>query len=78
MSGYLNGRLTFRHWISVDIKYTLPIKGRLYPSHYSLLYYCKGEKAAKFHPDRLPMNICPHCVGDLKDDGLVKSQKTPI
>ena len=39
LSGYLNHRLTFRHWISVDIKYTLPIKGRLYPSHYSLLYY---------------------------------------
>lgn len=77
MSGYLNGRLTFRHWISVDIKYTLPIKGRLYPSHYSLLYYCKGERAAKFHPDRLPMSICPHCVGDLKDYGGYKHKMNP-
>jgi len=77
MSGYLNERLTFRHWISVDIKYTLPIKGRLYPSHYSLLYYCKGEKAAEFHPDRLPMNICPHCVGDLKDYGGYKHKMNP-
>jgi site-specific DNA-methyltransferase (adenine-specific) len=77
MSGYLNRRLTFRHWISVDIKYTLPIKGRLYPSHYSLLYYCKGEKAAKFHPDRLPMSICPHCFGDLKDYGGYKHKMNP-
>ncbi len=77
MSSYLNGRLTFRHWISVDIKYTLPIKGRLYPSHYSLLYYCKGEKAAKFHPDRLPMSICPHCFGDLKDYGGYKHKMNP-
>jgi site-specific DNA-methyltransferase (adenine-specific) len=37
MSEYLNKRLTFRHWISMDIKYSLPIPGRLYPSHYSLL-----------------------------------------
>lgn len=30
--------MLFRHWIAVDIKYSLPIPGRLYPSHYSLLY----------------------------------------
>ncbi len=77
LSRFLNDRLTFRHWISVDIKYRLPIKGRLYPSHYSLLYYCKGEKPAKFHPDRLPMEICPHCVGDLKDYGGYKSKMNP-
>lgn len=77
MSGYLNRQLTFRHWISVDIKYTLPIKGRLYPSHYSLLYYCKGERVTKFHPDRLPMSICPYCVGDLKDYGGYKHKMNP-
>ena len=77
MAGYLNHQLTFRHWISVDIKYTLPIKGRLYPSHYSLLYYTKGSKASIFHPDRLPMNICPHCVGDLKDYGGYKHKMNP-
>ncbi|MBA3037173.1 MAG: site-specific DNA-methyltransferase [Desulfobacterium sp.] len=77
LSEYLNHRLTFRHWISVDIKYTLPIKGRLYPSHYSLIYYCKGEKPNTFHPDRLPMDICPHCVGDLKDYGGYKNKMNP-
>jgi site-specific DNA-methyltransferase (adenine-specific) len=35
--------MTFRHWITIDIKYSLPIPGRLYPSHYSLLYYVKGK-----------------------------------
>lgn len=77
LAGYLNNRLTFRHWIAVDIKYTLPIQGRLYPSHYSLLYYCKGEKPNTFHPDRLPMDICPHCVGDLKDYGGYKNKMNP-
>jgi site-specific DNA-methyltransferase (adenine-specific) len=77
MAAFLNGRLTFRHWIAVDIKYSLPIPGRLYPSHYALLYYCKGEKPARFHPDRFPMPICPHCVGDLKDYGGYKDKMNP-
>lgn len=76
-SDYLNGLLTFRHWIAVDIKYSLPISGRLYPSHYSLLYYCKGEKPSVFRPDRLPMEICPKCFADLKDYGGYKDKMNP-
>jgi len=78
MSQFLNDRFTFRHWISVDIKYSLPIPGRLYPSHYALLYYCKGEKSTKFHPDRFPMPVCPHCAGDLKDYGGYKDKMNPL
>jgi site-specific DNA-methyltransferase (adenine-specific) len=78
ISGYLNGRLTFRHWIAVDIKYSLPIPGRLYPSHYALLYYCKGEKPKTFHPDRLPMEICPACKADLRDYGGYKDKMNPL
>lgn len=77
LAEYLNRRLTFRHWISVNIKYSLPIRGRLYPSHYSLLYYCKGDKPNVFHPDRLPMDICPHCRGDIKDYGGYKNKMNP-
>lgn len=77
ISTCLNSRLTFRHWIAVDIKYSLPISGRLYPSHYSLLYYCKGEKPNRFHPDRLPMEICPVCKADLRDYGGYKDKMNP-
>ncbi len=77
MAEFLKGRLTFRDWIAVDIKYSLPIAGRLYPSHYSLLYFCKGKKPARFSPDRLPMEICPHCMGDLKDYGGYKGKMNP-
>lgn len=77
MSNFLNDRLTFRHWISCDIKYSLPIQGRLYPSHYSLLYYCKGDKPKTFSPDRLQMPICPHCYGDLRDYGGYKHKMNP-
>jgi len=74
---FLDGSLTFRHWIAVDIKYTLPISGRLYPSHYSLLYYCKGPKPRSFHPDRLPMPVCPSCLADLRDYGGYKDKMNP-
>jgi site-specific DNA-methyltransferase (adenine-specific) len=78
LANYLNGYLTFRHWIGVDIKYSLPISGRLYPSHYSLLYYVKGEKPKSFHPDRLAMATCPKCYGDLKDYGGYKDKMNPL
>ena len=41
---YLNRKLTFRSWITIDMKYSLPINGRLSPSHYTLLYYVKGNR----------------------------------
>lgn len=74
---FLTSRLTFVHWIAVDIKYSLPIQRRLYPSHYSLLYYVKGPQARVFHPDRLPMQTCPHCAGDLRDYGGYKAKMNP-
>lgn len=77
IAAYLNSRLTFRHWIAVDIKYSLPIQSRLYPSHYALLYYCKGPKPNTFHPDRLPMQTCPHCFRELKDYGGYKNKMNP-
>lgn len=78
LSSFLTGYLTFRNWISVDIKYTLPISGRLYPSHYSLLYFVKGNKPSVFQPDRLPMPTCPKCHADLKDYGGYKDKMNPL
>jgi len=77
LGAYLGEHLTFRHWISVDIKYSLPISGRLYPSHYSLLYFIKGSKPAIFHPDRIPTPCCRHCGCELKDYGGYKSKMNP-
>jgi site-specific DNA-methyltransferase (adenine-specific) len=77
LSSFLNSRLTFRHWIATDIKFSLPIQGKLYPSHYSLLYYCKGEKPKTFKPDRLPMEICKNCYKEIKDYGGYKNKMNP-
>ena len=73
----LNARgLTFRHWIAIDIKYSLPIHGRLYPSHYSLLYYTKGKPRA-FERPRVPIPVCRHCGGDVKDYGGHRNKLNP-
>jgi len=45
--------------------------------NYSLLYFVKGAQARVFHPDRLPMQVCPHCAGDLRDYGGYKAKMNP-
>lgn len=60
--------LDFRHWIAISMKAGLPIQGRLYPSHYSLLYYSKG-KPKTFRKIRTPIETCRHCGGEIKDYG---------
>lgn len=77
LSNSINRKLSFRHWVAVDLKCSLPISGRLYPAHYSLLYYVKGDKPHAFHPDRLAMQVCPKCTGDLKDYGGYKAKMNP-
>ncbi|MFI5137994.1 MAG: DNA-methyltransferase [Sphingobacteriales bacterium] len=76
-SEFLNHRLTFRHWITVDIKYSLPISSKLYPSHYALLYYVKQEKPSVFKPDRLRMDTCRHCYREIRDYGGYKDKMNP-
>lgn len=77
LGDFLADRLTFRHWIAINMTYRLPIQGRLYPSHYSLLYYVKGAKPAIFHPDRLPIETCRHCGGEKHDYGGYKNKMNP-
>lgn len=69
--------MTFRHWIAIDIKMSLPIPGRLYPSHYSLLYFTKG-KPKKFARPRIPIPSCRHCGGDIKDYGGHRGKLHPL
>jgi site-specific DNA-methyltransferase (adenine-specific) len=68
--------MQFRHWIAIDIKLSLPIQGKLYPSHYSMLYYSKG-KPKTFNRPRLPIPTCRHCGGDIKDYGGHRNKLHP-
>jgi site-specific DNA-methyltransferase (adenine-specific) len=60
--------LTFRHWIAIEFSASLPIPGKLHPSHYSLLYYSKG-KPKTFRRIRTPIATCRHCGKEIKDYG---------
>jgi site-specific DNA-methyltransferase (adenine-specific) len=69
--------LDFRHWIAVEQKNGLPIQGRLYPAHYSLLYYSKG-KPNHFKRIRTPIETCRHCGGEIRDYGGHRDAMNPL
>jgi site-specific DNA-methyltransferase (adenine-specific) len=66
----------FRHWIAVDMPLTYPRKGRLHPSHYSLLYMTKGAPQV-FNRIRVPVKLCRHCDKPIRDYGGYKSKLNP-
>lgn len=68
--------MSFRHWVTVDLKMSLPIQGKLYPAHYSLLYYAKGKPKTFVRP-RVPIPACRHCGGDIKDYGGHRNKLHP-
>ena len=74
---FLNRRLTLRSWIGVNMKFSLPLAGRLYPAHYSLLYYIKGDKPAAYNNQRIPIETCRHCGGEIHDYGGYKNKMNP-
>ncbi len=63
----LNRTLQFRHWIAIAMKNGFARGRRLYPAHYALLYYTKGEPA-RFKRPRLRLRFCM-CGRTLKDYG---------
>ncbi|MEW6366096.1 MAG: DNA methyltransferase [Acidobacteriota bacterium] len=68
--------MLFRHWIAVSVKLSLPLPGRLYPSHYSLLYFTKG-KPKTFRRVRTPILTCRHCGGEIRDYGGHRDAMNP-
>jgi site-specific DNA-methyltransferase (adenine-specific) len=73
-----NAKLSFRHWISVSMKNSPPRGTRLYPAHYGLLYFTKGEPKT-FNKDlvRVPLPTCRKCHEPLPDWGGYKDRLHP-
>ncbi|MCI0555472.1 MAG: site-specific DNA-methyltransferase [Anaerolineae bacterium] len=69
-------RLVFRHWIALSMKGTYPRGKKLYPAHYALLYYTRGDPKT-FNHLRLPIPVCRHCGGEIKDYGGHRSKLNP-
>jgi site-specific DNA-methyltransferase (adenine-specific) len=69
--------MKFRHWIAVSMKGTFPRGRKLYPAHYALLYFTKGDPAT-FNHVRLPIPACRHCGRDVKDYGGHRKFLNPL
>lgn len=69
--------LAFRHWIALSMKGTFPRGRKLYPAHYALLYFTKGQPRA-FNRVRLPVPACRHCGKDIKDYGGHRKYLNPL
>lgn len=78
IASHLAESLTFWAWIAVDMKFSLPIQSRLYPAHYGLVAFVKGTKAATFNNQRIPLQVCKHCGGEIKDYGGYKNKMNPL
>lgn len=61
----------FRHWISISMKNGFPVKNKLYPAHYGLLYFTKGEPTHFSRPKLMPVT-CRTCGEYVKDYGGYK------
>lgn len=67
LGSYLAGAgMTFRHWVAINIKLTLPIPGRLYPSHYT---YDVCERLNR-HWTGMDLESCDVIVERLQTEGL--------
>jgi site-specific DNA-methyltransferase (adenine-specific) len=69
-STYLQSKpeMQFQHWITVNINGQMPIKGKLLPQGYSLLYFTNG-KPKTFHRIWTPIERCRKCGVTVKDYG---------
>jgi site-specific DNA-methyltransferase (adenine-specific) len=65
---HLEEHLDFRHWIAISMKNGFARGKKLYPAHYALLYYTKGEPS-QFNRPKIPKPICARCKRDLRDYG---------
>lgn len=65
---WLQGQLEFKHWIAVAMKGGFARGRRLYPAHYAVLHYAKGQMREFVRPKILPAR-CRHCEEVVKDYG---------
>ncbi len=61
--------MLFRNWIALNMKSGFPIRNRMHPAHYGLLYYVKNGEKFTFNVVRSRTPVCRHCGGLIKDYG---------
>lgn len=66
--GFLDNKMLFRHWIAISMKNGFARGAFLYPAHYALLYFTKGNPN-NFHRPKIPLARCRKCQEYVKDYG---------
>jgi site-specific DNA-methyltransferase (adenine-specific) len=61
--------IEYKSWIALKMKSGFPIKGRLHPAHYGLLYYVKRGAKPTFNLVRHISPVCRHCGKLIRDYG---------
>lgn len=71
MGSWLNRRpeITYRSMIAIKMKNGFPIRGRLHPAVYSILYYTKNGAKPTFNVVRHRMPVCRKCGAEMRDYG---------
>jgi len=66
--------LEYRSLISLKMKSGFPIRGRIHPSNYCIIYYVKKGAKATFNVVRYRTPICRHCGKEIRDYGGYRSK----
>jgi site-specific DNA-methyltransferase (adenine-specific) len=61
--------LEYKAWIALKMKSGFPIKGRIHPAHYGLLYYVKANGPVTFNVVRQRSPRCRNCGELIRDYG---------
>lgn len=61
--------IQYKSWIALKMKSGFPIKGRLHPAHYGILYFVKRGEKATFNLVRHRTPTCRHCGKMTRDYG---------
>lgn len=61
--------LCFKNWIALKMKSGFPIRNRLHPAHYGILYYVKKGAKPIFNVVRHMSPVCRHCGKLIRDYG---------
>lgn len=59
----------FRNWIAMKMKNGFPIKGRIHPAHYGMLYFTKAGGPTTFNVVRTRTPVCKKCNTLQRDYG---------
>lgn len=68
---WLNERniVHYKAWIALKMKSGFPIRGRIHPAHYGLLYYVKRDGVPTFNVARVRSPKCRECGELIRDYG---------